>query len=223
MRNISFIMKAGVATIAVLTLGISSAAAETPPPAEQVYVVGVDGSLTPLGASGTPEAASLLAHRLDGPMTAEEMEQLVAALPEGGQSLTIVAVPQTATRSQARAAVAVAGKCESSTQGVWARKSSGYGAVGTKPKTACTNPARSHKIETSLLKRTAFGFKQQGSTFTGGNTGEKNYQNTHIELRCTNSKSTDWQAANVHTTIDYAGCKIILLSRSGVSSAECGT
>lgn len=223
MRKISILTRTGVATIAAITLGISPAAAETPPPAEQVYVVGVDGSLTLLGASDATEAAALLAHRLDGPMTAEEMEQLVAALPEGGQSLTIVTVPHTASRSQARAAVAAAGKCESSTQGVWARKSSGYGAVGTKPKTACTNPARSHKIETSLLKRTALGFKQQGSTFTGGNTGEKNYTNTHIELRCTNTKTTDWQAANVHTTIDYAGCKIILLSRSGVSSAECGT
>lgn len=159
-------------------------------------------------------------------LSAKEFSELVSILPADGTVVEVVkpTAKKTLLSTQVAAASSGTSVCTTSSQSVYIRQSSGYGGVGTKPTTACTESFQSLTVSTQLAKKNTFGFWiNQGSPFVKSVTGLLTYTNKDITLKCTNTKATTWKAVTEHKIVMHYGTAVTLYSSSGESKLNCGT
>jgi hypothetical protein len=92
------------------------------------------------------------------------------------------------------------GPCVLSPSNVYLRKSSNYGAVGTKPVTTCSQPVTSISHTTELVYNWYL-LKEIATTISGGNNGASSYTQKNVEYTCVGDTSTTWSATTLGTIV----------------------
>ena len=179
----------------------------------------------PTEAALAAEVAQITQGRELEDLSDEEITALFEILPEDGTTVAVAETHPPSTSLKARAVVAATATsiCEVSSQGIWIRKSSGYGAVGTKPTATCTLPFRTLSMSTAMAKRNTFGAWIVQKTFTATAASKLTFTNTDINLWCTNTKLTTWNALTTNKIVMNGGTPVTLYSTSGKWERACGT
>lgn len=184
------------------------------------------GALVP--ATGASLAAEKPSATGTGDISDAEMTRLIES---GGTPYVQADSPQEAKKlldrierspsSADRIAGASYGPCTLNPSRPYLRKSSGYGAVGTKPKTTCYKYVTSIRHSTDLRYKSALWWRLADTDNSGPARRSRAHVSKKVAYSCQSSEETGWAGATLGTIV-YGGKTYYARAYTAKATLNCG-